>query len=98
MPDETLVLPAHGLPFHGLQARLGRLRHHHDERLARTLEAVAEPHTGAEVLPVLFTRDLDVHQFGFAFGETLAHLHYLEWTGKVRRLVGGDGLHRFQRV
>ena len=98
MPDETLVLPAHGLPFQGLQARLARLHHHHEERLARTLEAVAEPHTGAEVLPVLFTRDLDVHQFGFAFGETLAHLHYLEWRGKVRRLVGADGLHRFQRV
>ena len=98
MPDETLVLPSHGLPFRGLQARLGRLCYHHDERLARTLEALAEPRTGAEVLPVLFSRDLDAHQLGFAFGETLAHLHYLEWRGKVRRLVGADGLHRFERV
>ncbi len=98
IPDETLVLPSHGLPFRGLQARVTRLRHHHDERLARTLEAVGEPLTGAEVLPALFTRDLDLHQFSFAFGETLAHLHYLEWQGKARRLVGADGLHRFQRV
>jgi glyoxylase-like metal-dependent hydrolase (beta-lactamase superfamily II) len=98
MPDGTLVLPSHGLPFHGLQGRLGRLRHHHDERLARTLEAVAEPRTGADVLPMLFTRDLDPHQLSFAFGETLAHLHYLEWRGQVRRLIGDDGLHRFQRL
>ena len=98
MPDDTLVLPSHGLPFQGLQARLGRLRHHHDERLARTLEAVAHPRTCAEVLPELFPRDLDAHQLGFAFGEALAHLHYLEWQGTVRRLVGDDGLHRFERV
>jgi glyoxylase-like metal-dependent hydrolase (beta-lactamase superfamily II) len=98
MPDDTLVLPSHGVPFRGLQARLTRLGHHHDERLARTLEAIGEPLTGGEVLPALFTRDLDLHQFGFAFGETLAHLHYLEWQGKARRIVGADGLHRFQRV
>ena len=98
VPDDTLVLPAHGLPFRGLQGRLAHLRHHHDERLARTLDALAEPRTGAEVLPALFTRDLDSHQFGFAFGETLAHLHHLEWQGKARRLVGADGAHRFQRV
>jgi glyoxylase-like metal-dependent hydrolase (beta-lactamase superfamily II) len=45
MPDETLVLP-HGLPFRGLQTRLARLHHHHDEQLARSLEALAEPQTG----------------------------------------------------
>jgi glyoxylase-like metal-dependent hydrolase (beta-lactamase superfamily II) len=98
MPDETLVLPSHGLPFQGLQVRLGRLHHHHDERLARCLEALVEPRTGAEVLPALFTRDLDLQQFGFAFGETLAHLHYLEWGGRAKRIIGTDGLHRFQRV
>jgi glyoxylase-like metal-dependent hydrolase (beta-lactamase superfamily II) len=98
MADQTLVLPSHGLPFQGLQGRLAYLRHHHDERLARALEAIEEPRTGAEVLPVLFARDLDPHQFGFAFGETLAHLHYLEWRGRAVRMIGEDGLHRFQRI
>jgi glyoxylase-like metal-dependent hydrolase (beta-lactamase superfamily II) len=98
MPDDTLVLPSHGLPFRGLQTRLTRLRQHHDERLGRGLEALAEPLTGAEVLPILFTRELDLHQFTFAFGETLAHLHHLEWQGRAKRLIGPDGLHRFQRV
>jgi glyoxylase-like metal-dependent hydrolase (beta-lactamase superfamily II) len=95
MADETLVLPAHGLPFQGLQARLGQLRRHHDERLARAREALTEPRTGAEVLPILFSRDLDLQQFGFAFGETLAHLHFLEWQGRAVRVVGEDGRHRF---
>lgn len=98
MADETLVLPSHGLPFHGLQGRLARLRAHHDERLAQTLDALGEPKTGAEVLPILFSRDLDTHQFGFAFGETLAHLHYLEWQDRALRVIGEDSRHRFQRL
>jgi glyoxylase-like metal-dependent hydrolase (beta-lactamase superfamily II) len=98
VPDETLVLPSHGLPFRGLQRRLGRLRAHHDERLARALDTLDEPKTGGEVLPVLFPQDLDSHQFGFAFGETLAHLHYLEWQGRAVRVIGDDGRHRFQRM
>ena len=96
--DETLVLPSHGLPFRGLQTRLSRLHAHHDERLARALEGLREPQTGADVLPILFSRDLDAHQFGFAFGETLAHLHYLEWQGRALRVNGEDGRHRFQRI
>jgi glyoxylase-like metal-dependent hydrolase (beta-lactamase superfamily II) len=97
IPDGTLVLPSHGLPFEGLQTRLHRLRLHHDERLAHASDALGEPRTGAQVLPLLFSRDLDLHQFGFAFGETLAHLHYLEWQGRAVRIVGEDGRHRFVR-
>jgi glyoxylase-like metal-dependent hydrolase (beta-lactamase superfamily II) len=98
MADATLVLPSHGLPFQGLQGRLSRLRSHHDERLGQALAALGEPKTGADVLPILFSRELDEHQFGFAFGETLAHLHYLEWQGRAVRMIGEDGLHRFQRL
>jgi glyoxylase-like metal-dependent hydrolase (beta-lactamase superfamily II) len=98
MDGDTLVLPAHGLPFHGLHTRVERLRRHHEERLERALDATREPATAAEVLPELFSRDLDTHQFGFALAETLAHLHYLEWRGRAERLVGADGVQRFRRV
>ncbi len=97
MLGDTLVLPSHGLPFRGLHARLDSLRLHHTERLARTADALAEPRTGADLLPILFERQLDIHQFGFAIGEALAHLHYLEWQGRAVRMVGADGIHRFQR-
>jgi glyoxylase-like metal-dependent hydrolase (beta-lactamase superfamily II) len=95
---ETLVLPSHGLPFHGLHARLDALRAHHEERLARALDALGAPRTGADLILVLFARELDVHQYGFAIGETLAHLHYLEWQGRVRRVLGADGVYRFERA
>jgi hypothetical protein len=49
-------------------------------------------------VPLLFRRKLDTHQLGFAIGEALAHLHYLEAEGLAARLVGDDGVHRFQKA
>jgi glyoxylase-like metal-dependent hydrolase (beta-lactamase superfamily II) len=98
LPEETLVLPSHGLPFRGLHARLDYLQHHHDERLSETIDALAEPKTAHDLVPVLFRRQLDAHQLGFAIGETVAHLHYLEARSQAARLVGRDGVHRFRKA
>ena len=97
LPGDTLVLPSHGLPFRGLHHRLDYLRQHHDERLAETVSAIAEPRTASELVPVLFRRQLDTHQLGFAIGETLAHLHYLEAEGHAERHVDPTGIHRFRK-
>ena len=98
IPAGTLVLPSHGLPFHGLHDRIEQLRLHHDARLAEAVDALVEPRTAAEVVPALFRRDLDLIQLNFALGETLAHLNYLEADGRVARLVGEDGIHRFLKA
>jgi glyoxylase-like metal-dependent hydrolase (beta-lactamase superfamily II) len=98
LPEETLVLPSHGLPFVGLHRRLDHLRHHHEERLGETLDALVEPRTASDLVPVLFRRKLDTHQLGFAIGETLAHLHYLEAEGQAARFVGEDGIYRFRKA
>jgi len=98
LPPDTLVLPSHGLPFFGLPARIRQLEQHHSERLDETLRACAFPRTADELLPVLFPRPLDEHQVGFAFGETLAHLHMLWRQGRVKRARANDGIYRFSRV
>jgi len=98
MAPDTLALPSHGLPFRGLHERLDQLRAHHAARLAECADALVEPRTAAELIPVLFRRELDTHQLGFAVGETLAHLNYLEAEGRARRVVGGDGIHRFRKA
>ena len=59
---------------------------------------VAQPRTASELVPVLFRRQLDTHQLGFAIGETLAHLHFLEAEGQVARLLGEDGIERFRKA
>jgi glyoxylase-like metal-dependent hydrolase (beta-lactamase superfamily II) len=96
MPPDTLVLPSHGLPFRGLHARIDTLVSHHDARLAETVNALDRPRTGWELVPMLFRRELDTHQLGFAIGEVLAHLHLLESEGAVSRL-SDDGVERFER-
>lgn len=98
LPDSVLVLPSHGLPFRGLQLRLGQLARHHDERLARAVEACTQPRTATELIPVLFRRQLDLHQLAFAIGEALAHLHYLVGLGRLRRETGQDGVYRFVKA
>ncbi|MCH2241801.1 MAG: MBL fold metallo-hydrolase [Aquabacterium sp.] len=105
LPPQTLVLPSHGLPFGGEQAadgqggahtRINELACHHDERLQETLHACRQqPTSAADLLPVLFRRQLDLHQTTFAMGEALAHLHRLWLAGELRRERGADGVYRF---
>jgi len=98
LPDSTLVLPSHGMPFRGIAMRVEQLRAHHDARLSELLQAVAgaaAPVSAADVVPVLFRRALDVHQRFFAMGEAIAHLNHLWRAGRIRRLRAADGACRF---
>jgi glyoxylase-like metal-dependent hydrolase (beta-lactamase superfamily II) len=97
LPQDTLVLPSHGLPFLGAQARIAMLHRHHEDRLNEVLEACNGPKSAAELMPVLFRRPLDSHQLFFAMGESLAHLHYLWYRGRLGRSTGADGVYRFER-
>ncbi|MCK0152108.1 MBL fold metallo-hydrolase [Alcanivorax sp. S6407] len=96
LPDDTLVLPAHGLPFRGLRARVDALALHHDEQLDRVQAACRErPQSAFDMLPVLFDRKLDVQQLMFAMGESIAHLNCLMQQGRVQR-EQVEGIWRFR--
>jgi glyoxylase-like metal-dependent hydrolase (beta-lactamase superfamily II) len=96
LPADTLTLPSHGKPFRGLHERIRQLHEHHRERLAEVIDACdIKPQSAADVLPVLFKRELDLHQTTFAMGESVAHLHALWFAGKLRRERGADGIWRF---
>ncbi|MCP5248826.1 MAG: MBL fold metallo-hydrolase [Candidatus Accumulibacter sp.] len=97
LPAETLVLPSHGLPFHGIENRVNALHAHHEERLLVLEEQCTSPRSAAELLITLFPRDLDTHQTMFAMGEAIAHLNRLEHAGRLQRLEDDDGLIRFVR-
>ena len=94
LPAETLVLPSHGLPFHGIEDRVNALHAHHAERLQVLEEHCDRPRSAAELLMTLFPRDLDTHQTMFAMGEAIAHLNRLEHAGKLARSES-DGVVRF---
>ncbi|MDP3250956.1 MAG: MBL fold metallo-hydrolase [Hydrogenophaga sp.] len=96
LPTTTLVLPSHGKPFTGLHERIQQLKDHHRDRLAEVRQACGDkPCSGADVLPVLFPRALDLHQTTFAMGEAVAHLHWLWMAGELRRERDAQGVWRF---
>ena len=89
LAPDALVLPSHGLPFRGIPLRVAQLRMHHDARLAELHDAIArapQPVCAADVLPVLFRRELDLQQRFFAMGEALAHLNHLWRAGRLQRI------------
>ena len=96
LPADTLTLPSHGKPFRGLHSRIQQLHDHHRDRLAEVMQACAlAPCSAADILPIMFKRELDLHQTTFAMGEALAHLHLLWFEGNLLRRLCGDGIYRF---
>jgi glyoxylase-like metal-dependent hydrolase (beta-lactamase superfamily II) len=89
----TLCLPGHGEPFGNLEELVDNQLHHHQLRLQDVRQALAGGmKTGFEVASEIpWVRrskrlsDLDRRHGFLAFGETLAHLEYLEGTGEVER-------------
>ncbi len=98
LPDETLVLPAHGEPFRGLRKRLRALIAHHEDRMLALEEHCTEPTVAREMLPVLFRRQLDTRQMVMALGECIAHLHLLLHRDRIERVLGEDGVWRFRSI
>lgn len=95
LPADTLVLPSHDRVFVGVHTRLDELRAHHAARLNELAAALSTPKCAAQILPVLFRRELDDHQLAFAMGEAIAHLHHLWYAGRVQRSLDAAGIYRF---
>jgi glyoxylase-like metal-dependent hydrolase (beta-lactamase superfamily II) len=99
IPEDVLVLPGHDLPFFGLHERIEAMRRHHEERCGEITGACREaPLSGAELVPILFRRELDPHQTGFAFAEAMAHVNYMRRRGRLSLIPGPDGIGRFRSV
>lgn len=88
--------PGHGRPIIEWQARLRELQVHHQHRLSKMVDAA----NGASALTVAqrvfnFEKFSD-HEVRFAVAETLAHLEYLVFGGKLRREEEA-GTYRYHR-
>jgi len=85
VPDSTLVLPGHNLPFRVLHARIDMLTAHHAARCDAIIEACRTRRlNAAELVPVVFGRAIeDPHQMSFAFSEALAHANLLRRQGRL---------------
>jgi glyoxylase-like metal-dependent hydrolase (beta-lactamase superfamily II) len=96
---DVLVLPGHNLPFYGLHARIDELIAHHRHRCDLILAACrTAPRSAAELIPFVFSLNLDPHQTGFAFSEILAHVNYMLRRSELRPAVSDDGTGRVEAV
>jgi hypothetical protein len=69
---------------------------HHDARCAAiALACRTTPRSAAELVPVIFHRQLDPHQMSFAFSEVQAHVNYML---RHRQLAWVDSADKVERV
>lgn len=90
LPNDILVLPAHNLPFYGVQERLQQLIDHHEDRMLILEENCVEPRVAVDLLPLLFARKLEGHSRFMALGECIAHLHCLMTRQRIERTLEGE--------
>lgn len=91
VPDSTLVLPSHGLPYRGIHQRVAELREHHDRRLDATSGLLRRPSNALDLSKAMFPHIEGPENIGFALGETLAHVNYLLHKGVVDEERDGAG-------
>lgn len=91
-PETTLVLPSHGEPFTGVQARLDALIRGHETGLKRLERTLTRPCRAVDVFGALFARVIDDGLLGMATGESLAHLNYLVRHGRAQVARDADGV------
>ena len=93
--EVDLVLPGHRSTLNDHRTRIKELCEHHRSRLREILSALGDgDKTPFQIVPYI-TWDIDYSswelfpatQKWFAFGETLAHLKYLEKEGAIRSLM-----------
>lgn len=85
VPDDVLVLPAHGRPFRGAHHRLDQLVDEHESGLDALREHCRKPQRVVDVFPVLFRAPIRDGNLIMATGESIAHLNYLLFQGEIER-------------
>ncbi len=97
LPEDVLVLPAHGKPFRGAHVRLEQLRKDHTDRLDILLSNTAKPRRVVDTFDDLFSSTIDDTNRIMATGESLAHLRYLVGTGEMLVETDADGVSWYRR-
>ena len=96
LPENTLVLPAHNLPFFGLHQRANTITQHHHANFELLERACGKARVGLDLIPVLYRRELNMIEWAFAIGECSAHLNYLFIEERLSRDLNDAGHYQYQ--
>jgi len=98
LPEDVLVLPAHGKPFRRAHERLDALITEHIDGLDQLLEYCKRPRRAIDVFPALFKSKISGRNLMMATGESIAHLNFLIDEGSVVAATDADNVIWYQRA
>lgn len=98
LPEDVLVLPAHGRPFRGARERLTALIKEHEEGLSAVLEACATPKRAVDLFGALFRSAITDNNRTMATGEAVAHVNYLLARNELQVAEVRDGVRYYART
>lgn len=99
VPENVMVLPAHGAPFRGLHRRIDALLADVDDRLRRIMMSLTDgPMRIVDIFPIQYDRPITPRLGTMAAGETMAHLNHLCQKGLTRRETDQNGIHFWRAV
>ena len=97
LPEDVLVLPAHGKPFRGAHQRLTTLIEEHEAGLEKLLALLASPCRAIDTFDALFRGPVKASNRIMATGEALAHLNYLLARGEIEVERDSAGVDYYRR-
>jgi glyoxylase-like metal-dependent hydrolase (beta-lactamase superfamily II) len=98
LPEDVLVLPAHGNPFYGLHQRLTQLIEGHERDLDALYHHLEEPKRAVDCFDVLFQRTVGDDIILMATGESIAHLNCLKARRRIKRFIDEQGVYWYQQL
>ena len=98
IPEDVLVLPAHGKPFRGAHARIDTLIAEHLRQLEILHEHLAEPCRAVDTFGILFGRRVPDSHRTMATGEAIAHINYLLASGQAIVETDASGVHWYRQA
>ncbi len=98
VPDDVLVLPAHGKPFRGAHERVDALIEEHLDGLKTLFDLCKKPIRAVDAFPALFKSKITGKNLILATGESIAHLNYLLNEEKIVAEPDDDGVNWYRQL
>ena len=98
LPEDVLVLPAHGRPFRGAHLRLDALIDEHLQGLEKLYDLCQQPCRAVDAFPALFKSKISASNLIMATGESIAHLNYLVDDGSLVAEADADNVMWYRRA
>ncbi len=98
LDNEVLVLPSHGMPFHGARLRLNELIDTNERNLNRLAESCKKPQRVVDAFPILFKAKVTQSNLMMACGESRAYFNCLLSRRQLISETDDAGVLWFQQI